>query len=169
MCSKLSQVKNKLKSYLADKRVLDIIVFGSFIKGKALPQDIDIAIISKEEFKADISGFHVSILKPEDFFVKVPSVVHTLLREGWSLKSDKPFSETYKFSSKVLFKYELVSLNPSIKVKVVNTLRKGLVKEYKGEWLANQVFIVPIDSEHIFEKFFLNFKVKFRKFYILMH
>ncbi|MDP3026307.1 MAG: nucleotidyltransferase domain-containing protein [Nanoarchaeota archaeon] len=170
----LSSIKNKLKICLKDREILDIVVFGSAVKGKTLPEDIDIAVITKKQTKVDIKGFHVSILIPEDFFVNPPSIVHTLLREGYSLKNEKPFSEIYKFSNKVLFKYELTNLSPSKKVKIVNILRgkkgeNGLVKENFGEWLANQVFIVPVGSEHIFSQIFVNFGVKFNKFYILIH
>ena len=170
----LSLIKSKLKKYLKDKEILDIIVFGSFVKGKAEPRDIDIAVVSDKKESIDIKGFHVSNLKPSDFFVRVPSLVHTLLREGYSLKNNKFLSEVYKFSNRVLFSYSLTSLKPTDKVKIVNVLRgrtgeKGLVLENGGGWLANQVFLAPIGTDNIFEKFFLNFKVKFNKSYILIH
>ena len=170
----LLQIKNKLKNYLKDKEILDIIVFGSAVKGKILPRDIDVALITNKEVEANISGFHLSLLKPEDFFVNPPTIIHTLFREGYSLKKNKSFFEIYNFSNKILFKYELINLNPSMKVRVVNTLRgknkeKGLVEENNGEWLANQVFFIPVENEHIFEKLFVNFRVKFKKFYVLIH
>ena len=162
-----------MKKYIGDKKVIDIIVFGSFVKGKEVPNDIDIAIISNEKFEIDIPNFHVVFLKPLDFFNNPPSLVHTLFREGYSLKNNKYFSEIYKFLSKVLFRYELKNLNASTKVKIVNMLRgkggNGLVKENSGDWLANQVFIVPVGNENIFERLFLNFKIKFNKFYLLIH
>ncbi len=170
----MSLVRNKLKNYLKDREILDIIIFGSVVKGKALPGDVDIAIITEKEIKLDIPGFHVSLLKPEDFFINPPSVINTLLREGYSLKNKKFFSELYKFSTKVLFFYKLVGLKPSLKVKIVNILRgknkeKGLVEENGGKWLVNQVFIVSVEKEQIFEKFFLNFNIKYNKFFILIH
>mgnify|MGYP001573153798 FL=1 len=170
----LSIAKNKLKKYLKDKEILDILIFGSAIKGKDLPRDIDIAIITDKKINIEIPGFHISMLKPEDFFGNPPSLVHTLFREGYSLKSNKFLSQLYNFSNKIMFIYELISLNPSTKVKVVNVLRgknkeKGLVEKNSGEWFANRVFIVPIEQEYIFDKFFNNFKVKYRKFYILIH
>lgn len=173
MNSRILWVKNKLKKYLKNKDILDIIVFGSAIKGKENPGDIDIAVITEKEFKANLLGFHVSVLKPEDFFKPI-SLLHTLLREGYSLKNEKSFSELYKFSNKVLFKYELISLNPSSKVKVVNVLRgknkeKGMVEENSGEWISNQVFLSPLEKEYLFESFFLNMKVKFNKFFVLIH
>lgn len=170
---KITQLKNKLKKYLKDKEVIDVILFGSFVKGKQSPGDIDIAVIIKKDASIVIPGFHVSILKPEDFF-KSLSLINTLFREGYSLKNNKPFSELYKFLSRILFVYELSNLKQSKKVMIVNILHgknnnQGMVKENSGEWLANQVFIVPIDKNYIFEKFFLNMGVKFKKLFLLMH
>lgn len=170
----LSSAKNKLAKYLKDRDILDIVLFGSSVKGKASPEDIDIAVISKKEVSLNIQDFHVSILKPEDFFVNPPTIINTLLREGYSLKNNKPFSEIYKFLSRCLFVYNLSGLNPSLKVKIVNMLRGkrknlGLVCENGGEWLANQVFLVPVGKENIFERVFVNFKIKFKKSYILIH
>lgn len=96
------------------------------------------------------------------------------MREGYSLRHNKYFCELHGFNSRVLFKYELTSLDASSKVKVVNNLRgkgkeKGIVEGNSGEWLANQVFTIPIDQEHIFSQFFINSKVKFKKFYVLIH
>ncbi len=170
----ISLAKNKFKSYLKEKEILDIIIFGSAIKGKALPEDIDIAIISDTDIKVNIYGFHISVIKPKNFFVNPPSITTTILKEGYSLKHNKFLSETYGFSNRVMFIYDLSGLNSSNKVKAVNVLRGkkrelGLVKENKGEWLANRVFIIPVDCEKLFEKFFINFKIKFRKFFILIH
>src|SRR3989344_2972416 len=118
----LLKIKNKLKKYLADKEIVDIIVFGSAIKGKVEPRDIDIAVIGNK--KIEIQGdFHVSYLKTEDFFVNQPSIVTTLLREGYSLKNKKPLSESLRFQSRALYRYELSSLSNSQKVKIVNVLR----------------------------------------------
>ena len=170
----LQKIRNRLKNCLKDKKIYDIILFGSFIKGKINPSDIDLAFITNEKLNIDIEGFHISFLKPEDFFINPPSLINTLLREGYSIKKNKRFSEVYNFSNKSLFIYELKQLSPSLKVKIVNLLRgnkkeKGLVKDRGGEWLANQVFIVPVEQEDIFQKIFQNYKVKYKKFYILMH
>jgi len=170
----ISLTRNKLKKYLNDKEIIDIILFGSVIKGKSIPNDIDIAIITDKDYKINIPNFHISLIKLKEFFKNPPSLVHTLFREGYSLKNKRFFSENYKFSNKALFKYELSNLEASKKVKIVYILRgknkdKGLVKENNGEWIANQVFIVPIGNESFFEKFFLKSEVKFRKFYVLIH
>ena len=45
----LSLIKNKLKNLFSDKKVIDIILFGSAIKGKLIPGDVDIAAILYEK------------------------------------------------------------------------------------------------------------------------
>ena len=167
MNSEIKLIKNKLIKIIDNKEVYDVILFGSAIKGKANPEDIDIAVISEKEF--DLKGFHISNLKPSNFFVKRVTLLNTLFREGYSLKYNKSFSELYGFKNRVLFKYDLRGLNASKKVKIVNILKKELVENNGGEWLANQVFFAPVFKDYIFEKFFLNFEVKFKKYYILMH
>ncbi len=177
----ISQIRNKLKFLIENKEVLDVLIFGSIIKGKPIPSDIDIAVIIKKELPEKIkeklkklNNFHISIITLEEFFVNKPSIVNTLLREGYSIKNKKYFAENFRFLNKVLFVYFLTNLNASKKVKVVNILKGkdkeiGLVKKYKGEWLAKQVFVVPVGSENLFEEFFNNFKIKFKKYYVLMH
>lgn len=168
-------IKSNLKDILNNKEVLDVIVFGSFVKGKINPNDIDIAIIfrnSNIKLKA-IDKFHFSIISIEDFFIKHLSLINTLLREGYSVKYDKYFSELFKFENKVLFSYELTNFNNSTKVKLVNMLhgknQKGLVEINGGVWVSRQVFITPIITETLFEDIFKNFNCKYKKSYILIH
>ena len=168
---KLLAIKKRLKKVLKDEFVYDIILFGSAVKGKSNPHDIDLAIISdKKSF--DLKGFHVSVINLRDFFKPI-GLINTLFREGYSLKKNKSFSGIYGFRNKCLFRYELSGLNSSKKVQVVNFLRgkkdeKGLVLEKDGEWLSNQVFLCPVIYDSIFERFFLNSKVKFKKYHVLI-
>ena len=166
--------KNKFKEYLNSKEVLDIVLFGSSVKGKSLPNDIDVAVICKNPIEINVLGFHVSILNQDDFLSNIKTLISTLFREGYSIKYNKPFSEKYGFLSKVLFIYSLEGLSPSEKVKIVNVLRgragsRGLVLEEKGEWLSNNVFICLIEKENIFSKLLDNFKIKYKKSYVLIH
>jgi len=177
----ISQIKNKLDFLIKDKEIIDLILFGSIIKGKTIPKDIDIAIILEKELTnilkekiKNLKNFHMSIITLKEFFVNPPSIINTLFREGYSLKNRRYLCENFKFSNKVLFKYSLTSLGASEKVKIVNILRgkgkeKGLVETYNGEWLANQVFIVPVSVSSLFEGFFNNFKLNFKRYYVLMH
>jgi len=169
----LSEIKKELRFYLDNKQVYDVILFGSYVKGKENPSDIDVAIISMGELK-EVEGYHISFLEPLDFFKNIPSLANTLFREGYSLKFDKNFSENYGFQNKCMFVYWLSDLTASNKVTAVNFLRgingkKGMVEEQGGEWIANQVFLSSVNKDYLFEQFFLNHKIKFKKSYILIH
>lgn len=178
----IQQIINKLKFLIKNNEIIDIILFGSFIKGKINYKDIDICIIFKEKIDLDLienlnkkfENMHFSTLILNNLLINPPTLVNTLLREGYSLKNKKYLAELFSFTPKILFKYDLISLNSSKKVRVVNILRgtkkeKGLVEKNKGEWMANQVFTIPIDIDNLFEEFFDNFNVKFKKYYLLMH
>jgi predicted nucleotidyltransferase len=170
----LSLAKNKLKKFIQDKEIEEVLLFGSAVKGKADPNDIDVALITKKEIKPEIKGFHISIINPEDFYKNPPSLINTLMREGYSLKKNAPLAEKYGFINKLLFTYELRGLKESVKVKVVNLLRgingkSGFVKENNGEWLSNGVFIVPLEAERIIERFLINFSVNYKKRFVLIH
>jgi len=170
----LSHLKAKLNSLLKDKEILDVILFGSAVRGNLEPRDIDLALITESKKSINLEGFHVSIINPRDFVVNPPSIINTLLREGYSIKNNKKFSEYFRFDSRVLFTYELKGLEPSKKVKLVNILHgkkedEGLVKSSKGEWMANQVFIIPVENSSIIEKFLINQGIKYRKMNLLIH
>jgi len=176
-----SRASKELKFLIKSREVADVIVFGSAVKGKAIPRDIDVAVVfySKpteelEEKLKEIRGLHISILTAKDFFINAPFLVNVLLREGYSIKNRRFLSENLKFLSRVLFKYDLASLSASTKVRTVNILHgkirgEGLVEKNKGEWIANQVFFVPVSADKLFEEFFSNFKIRYKKFYVLIH
>src|SRR3989339_606432 len=138
----LLTIKKKFKDILKDKQVYDVVLFGSFVKGKIVPRDIDVVILSdKNNFNVD--GFHISVLN------------------------------VYDFNNVCLFKYDLSGLSASQKVSCVNFLRgkkgeKGLVFDSGGEWISNQVFFCPVFAESVFERFFINKKIKFKKFFCLI-
>jgi len=170
----LLQIKNRLKPLLNNKDIIDIILFGSFVKGKENPNDIDIAIITTEKNITEIDGFHTSIINPEEFFINPPTLATTLLKEGFSIKNNKPFSQVLRFENKTMFSYSLTKLKDSEKVRAVQTLRgknkeRGFVEEYKGSWLSNNLFTIPIESEHLFEKLFEKNKIPYKKWSILIH
>jgi len=170
----ISQVEKTFKKEIENKEILDIVIFGSAIKGKAAPNDIDIAIITENKFDKKLDGFHISIINPRDFIVNPPSLINTLLREGYSIKNKSKFSESYNFKSKVMFIYDLSKFDNSLKVKIVNILRgknkqMGFVEQNEGEWLSNGLFLVNSEESYLFEKLLSNYKIPYKKNYILIH
>ena len=52
----MAELKKNLKHILKRyKQVADIIIFGSYVKGRKIPKDIDLAIMAKEK-NLDLPG-----------------------------------------------------------------------------------------------------------------
>jgi predicted nucleotidyltransferase len=170
----LLKIKNRISSLLKNKEIEDVILFGSYAKGRESAGDIDILILSDKDIKKEYKGFHLTTMSIRELFMKFPVMINTVLKEGYSLRYNRKIAEYFKFSNKVLFSYDLSGLNASEKVKIVNILHgknkeKGMVEQNGGEWIANRVFIIPPESGNVFEKFFINFKIKFNRRFLLMH
>ena len=170
----LSQIKSDLKFLLKNPEIIDIILFGSALKGKANPKDIDIALISENQKIYDIEGFHTSIINPKEFVQKPSSLITTIIQEGYSLKNNNYFAELLRFKTKMMYIYKLNNLENSKKVKIVRILRgnnqeKGMVSKYEGEWLSNQVFLIPPESDYVFQEFFVKNNINFKKKNILIN
>ena len=98
------------------KTLEDIVLFGSFVKGKLEPKDIDIALLMKSQADAiKIKESIKSILINADIEI-VDSIYSplwaVLIREGFSVRKNKFLFEIYRLEPVVLYKYSLKKLNP---------------------------------------------------------
>lgn len=151
-------------SKLCAGQVIDIVIFGSAVKGKEEPRDIDIAVLLKNEdyilFDSLVKQIRkISALKmqfellPIDKILKEPLFL-TLLHEGVSCKNKKPFAEMLKTKSIMLVTYTLGNLNKSQKTLFGYALRgrtnsKGVLDKLGGETVGRSGFIIPVNN---FEK-----------------
>jgi len=178
-----SKLKNKWNKDWK-KQIIDIILFGSFVKGKIAPNDIDICLIFREEINLSIvkqiemllgEKYHVSMLTADNFFGEVHSLSRTIFLEGISLISKKRIAESYGLEPKLLYTYDLYSEPASKKVRFVYLLRgrnnqEGLVIKWKGEFISNNAFLVPIDKDKEVQSVFEVWKVRYkRKKFLLMN
>jgi predicted nucleotidyltransferase len=142
-------VVKKLKIYLQkNKELIDIIIFGSYVKNKGKANDIDIAMLSenkdvdKQELKKQIEQISnktadIQILTLHDYgkFLWL-----TLIKEGFSIKHNKYLHQLYGIKPVILYFYSLKQLPISKKVMFERAL-----KNFKNiEKLSNRVVLVPI-------------------------
>ena len=179
---KNSEVYLKLRKIVKQYNLEDIIIFGSFVKGKAAPRDIDICLIFKEspnlecirEIQSKLSDeFHVSSLSTDSFFNKKHNLAQTLLFEGISAKSGKKLSEIYSLDSYGLYYYDISRMEKSDKVRFVYLLKgrkngKGIVSEFNGEFLVNGCFIVPVEKDSEMLEIMNKWNVKFSRKRVLL-
>ena len=111
------------KKWIKKNRVVDVILFGSSVRGKTKARDIDLGILIKDEDeKRSIDlvdslskltpNSHVNVLTLSNL-IEGNILVKTLMQEGYSIKNRKNFSHLFGFSNKSLFIYSLKNFSPS--------------------------------------------------------
>jgi len=182
----LKKLKNDLKRKLEKidrTEIVDILMFGSAVKGEPFPNDIDLCIIFRgkinNEMLADISkrlktfNVHISSLSIDDFFKKPHSLIKTLLVEGISILTGKSLSENFGFRPYALYSYNLSGIKSSHKVKFVYLVKgrnsKGFVEKLNGLWIADSCFMIPIEHDKEILTMFRKWVVPFIRKEMLVH
>ena len=178
----------KLKPYLKlakvckeRKDIADAVAFGSAVKGKIEPGDIDLCLIFRENIDSNFvkklgemnSNTHISALTADNFFRKPHSLAATLLFEGISILSQKPLASVYGLKAFSLYKYELKGMPNIIKVSLLHALKgrnskKGLVEDLGGEFVAPCSFIMPPEKDDEVLKFLAKWQAKYSRKRILI-
>tara|TARA_Y100000310_G_C20631908_1_gene789111 strand:- start:1040 stop:1597 length:558 start_codon:yes stop_codon:yes gene_type:complete len=180
----------KLKKWLSDDKkdtsIFDIVVYGSMVKNKQSPSDVDIAVIFKEgslkqrlnkiqllkkkitfEGKVDIKGILWEDLFKEEFFAR-----SGIFLEGISIFDLKPFAQKIDCKGASLFIYNLKNKTHTEKVKFNYILAgrntKGIISLLEGNHLAPGVIQIPMRNSLEFEEILHKQKVTFEKKNVLV-
>jgi len=181
----LNKLRKCLKSEIKDNNIFDIVIYGSAVKGKDIPRDIDIAVIFrtgslrerlqraqeikrkiKSEQKIDIKGILLEELFKSDFFARTG-----IFLEGISIFDGKKFANKIGLDASVIYIYNMKDKTHTEKVKFNYILSgrntKGLLALLKGKHLAPGVVEMPVSASLEFESILERHKIKFSKTAIL--
>lgn len=170
----------RIKSWIKENKALDVIMFGSLVRGKFRPRDIDLCVLIKdidEEKSIDLVdslgkltdkfdfNFHINILTSSSFAMG-DTLTKTLLNEGHSVKRGKKFSSVLGFSPGTLFVYSLRGFSSSKRVKFHYMLRgrygsEGVLKEVNGKFLGTGTILVSADKEDVLKEVFDKWDVEY--------
>lgn len=162
---KSSESINLLKSWINNPKIDDLIVFGSFIKGKKESNDIDVAAVFSD-FSEKVWNSLNNLGKEYHFtrtkFSKIleePLLWQTLIHEGYSLKKEDMLSNILGISSYFLFEYQLDNLDKTKRQIFSHALygtggRKSFLESLKGQKLGSKKVIVPFDKSEEMRSFF---------------
>ena len=159
-------MKKGLEKYLRNKAIIDIFLFGSSIKEKEKPGDIDLIVFFKEKnyrvteeiiyaIKKTLNMEHIHI---EPLFLDglfKGSLFSSLLHEGISIRYGKSLNELAGYHPFLLFTFSLQHLKKVEKVRFAQTLYgrkkgKGILHEEGGISLGKGTFLIPVYKEHLF-------------------
>jgi len=158
--------------FLKKKEIDDIIIFGSFIKGKDKAEDIDVAVLFSN-FSRNIwmeinnigENYHLVKTKFSNI-LEEPMLWQTLIHEGYSLKHNAMLSNIIGIKPNFLFEYELDKLDKTNKQTFSHALygtggRKSFLKSIKGTKLGNKKVLVPFDKSEEIREFFNTWKIAY--------
>jgi hypothetical protein len=165
--------------------LVDIILFGSALKAKDRPRDLDICVLLRNHDPEQAEDAIYSIVETGkrhnipihcepilvDDLHKEPLYV-SLLHEGYSIRNSKSLRSMMKLEAFVLVTYSLEGKNASDKVRFSYALhgRKsgdGLLNKLGGKELGKGCFLVPVEKIEILREFFKQWIVKQKELRII--
>lgn len=161
-----------------EQTVIDIVLFGSILKGKEKPRDIDIMLIFKKSVDINLAYTLRKSLENLGLNIEVTSITYaglfspdfiareSFLLEGYSLITKKPILQGLGFSSFVIFKYDLSKLTKSERMRFYYSLygrnkQKGMLKELNAKKFSDSIILSPIKTSEQTKSYLNTWKIKY--------
>ena len=168
-----------------EKEVIDILLFGSIIKGKSKPSDIDLLIIYKSKDNIDLNYQLKKQLEKYKLNMQITSKIYpdifktnfkareSILSEGYSLVNNISISEGLGYSNLKLFKYELKNLNKSERMRFYYALygrnnAEGVLKDLNAKKFSDTIILCPIANSENMTEFFNSWKLVYLEMPVLI-
>ncbi len=168
--------KDFIKNHVEIK---DIILFGSLLRGKEKPNDVDILLIFKKRIDKDIEynlknsfkkfSLIISIISKTEKECFDPSfdVRESILFEGYSLLKSKFVSKDFGFASLGLFIYNTKFLTNTQKTKFYYAFNgrgknKGLIRQWDAIKLSDNIITTPLNKIEQAKEFFEYWKISYK-------
>lgn len=159
--------------------LVDIVLFGSFVRGKAHPNDLDILLIFTSKVDKEVEyafrkmlqnrfpAFEISIISKtqatwkEDSF----SARDSIFFEGVSLLRNCTLASEYGQTSFGLFLYNIKDFTNTQRTRFYYALNgresSGMIKEFEGMRFSHNQILVPVRTIELAKEFFTHWKVEF--------
>lgn len=167
-----------------EDKILDIVLFGSSVKGKDTPKDIDLLIIYANkidfdvsyEFQKGLKDYKVSItdITYKQLFERSFKIKEVYLSEGYSILNKKSISEGLGYLNLQLFRYELKKLNKSERMRFYYSLygrtddQEGMIKKLEAIKFSDSIILCPIINVEKMRAYLNQWSLGFIDFQILM-
>jgi predicted nucleotidyltransferase len=183
-----TKLKSEIKRFFIKNKdiLLDIIIFGSFIKGKEKPNDIDLLILYKNKKNLEKSHELKKILDREGYNVDITDKTYSeifkdsfkiredILSEGYSIINNKFLSESFGYISFILFKYELKGFTKSNRMRFYYSLQgrnkedTGILNDLNTLKFSDTVLLCPVENAEKMKEYLDYWKIKYAEFPIML-
>jgi len=167
------------------EEILDIIIFGSIVRGKKRPADIDLLLVFKNEENAELAYELKKILEKYDIKTEITGIKYqgifeinflpkeAILSEGYSLITGKSLSDSFGFKTYRMFIYSQEGFSQTKRMKFHYALngrgdRSGILGHLKGLKLSNSTVIIPLERSEDFKDFLEFWDISFKSFSLLI-
>ncbi len=177
----LKYLESASKKFAGEKNLFDIVLFGSAIKDKENPSDIDIAIVFinekldnrlniaqefKKIIKSQVDKIHITAINIVDLFKKSMLARQGIIAEGYSLVDNAPFANKLGFYGYVIFTYNLKNLDHNKKTRFTYALigrenKEGIIKLTGARVLGKGAIAVPSEKSNLFLNFLERWNINF--------
>lgn len=190
MLKKLLENKKFFKitaDFLKKPEVIDVIIFGSVMRGKTEPGDIDILVVytanSKErndetyKFRKQLEQIdknaHVTDADYNEIFDAGFMPKEALLSEGYSIRQKKFLSESFGYSNFMMFKYSLGKMGKSKRMQFYYSLHgrnkeKGILEKTKSYKFSDAVILSSMENSETIKDFLGKWKIEYKNFPLLI-
>lgn len=176
----MKKLKLSLKNLLNKEDFLtDIFIFGSSLKSKNKPKDIDLIALFRDKDYGRIEDILYKIKKTcEPLNLHIEPIIidnihkepvyKSILHEGFSIRNMQFLHDMLNFKALLLITYNLRDKKASDKVRFSYALygRKkgeGILKSLNGKENGKGSILVPIGKQEIIKDFFAGWNVKFKE------
>ena len=187
LSEQLKKLESASKKFYEEnkKEVLDIILFGSVLKGKEKPRDVDILLLFKEKNSLDlmqklrkllglitdkpveVTGKTYRELFSENFIAR-----EALLSEGYSLINKASIAKGMGYQPEIMFNYNLKGKNKSERMRFYYSLYgrgvPGILKKLNSIKYTDTIIICPVEHQEEMRSFLDSWKIEFKDTPILI-
>ena len=175
-----TKLKNRVKKLISKySEVEDVILYGSTVRGKKNPKDVDILVLFHQKVdKKTEYEIRKTIEKDYDNVSIISKTAATVLEsafdaresvlfEGKSFLTGKTLGEKYGFSSLGMFKYDFKGWNNTKRTKFYYALNgrgkeKGISQKLQCIKYSDRVVLVPLDHIELFREFLESWEMEYR-------
>jgi predicted nucleotidyltransferase len=155
----ITELRKLLKSY---REIYDFIIFGSAVKDKLEPRDIDVAVITEHKktgligeigLKLDKFGkVDLEILDPKEMYTLKHDLYYKIMFSGFSIKENRFLPELGGIKPMSLYTYNLEGMKQTEKAQFNKGLR-NVLRETNGKHIGRGALLIPENKTGNFEDF----------------
>jgi len=181
---KNKESRNKVYAFYQrhQEKIVDIVLFGSTVRGKEKPSDIDILIIYKEredltlnhELKKILgTGFQITSRTYKNLFDRAFLARESFIFEGYSLLYDTLLSEGLGLRAYILFKYVITEFPKSKSMRFYYALygrsndTEGVLQKYHSIKFSDTILLTPLEYSEPMKDFLAHWEIPFMQLPIL--